>query len=106
MIIAFFAMMAFQDAPIEPATRADLDAVLADYKVAKFDVAIGTDGKLTCTSDRKVASGQLSVQTCLAANSCVMQGKTDRAALTACVDAERGDIAKDYRRDWLKSHPK
>jgi hypothetical protein len=106
MMIALIAFMAFQDAPIEPTTRADLDAVLADYRAAKFDVSIGGDGKLNCVPDRKVASAELSVQTCIAAANCVMTGKREGAALAQCVDAERADIAKDYRRDWLKSHPK
>jgi len=106
MIIALFAMMAFQDAPIEPTTRADLDAVLADYRLAKFDVSLGTDGKLNCTPDRKVASAELSIRTCMAGANCIMTGKRDTAALTQCVDADRADIAKDYRRDWLKSHAK
>ena len=106
MIIALFAMMAFQDAPIEPTTRADLDTVLADYRLAKFDVSLGTDGKLNCTPDRKIASAELSIRTCMAAANCIMTGKRDKAALTQCVDADRADIAKDYRRDWLKSHAK
>ncbi len=106
MIIALFAMMAFQDAPIEPTTRADLDAVLADYRLAKFDVALGADGKLNCTPDRKIASAELSIRTCMAAANCIMAGKRAAPALTQCVDADRADIAKDYRRDWLKSHPK
>lgn len=106
MIIALFAMAALQDAPIEPTTRADLDAVLADYRSAKFDVSLGADGKLHCTPDRKVASAELSIRTCMAAANCIMTGKRDGSALTQCVDADRADIAKDYRRDWLRSHAK
>jgi len=106
MILALLAFVAFQDVPPEPATRAELDVVLADYRAAKFDVSIGADGKLNCVPDRKVASAELSVQTCMAAANCVMTGKRDGATLTQCVDAGRADIAKDYRRDWLKSHSK
>jgi hypothetical protein len=106
MILALLAFAAFQDAPPEPATRAELDAVLADYRAARFDVSIGAEGKLNCTPDRKFASAELSIRTCMAAADCIMSGKRDGAALTECVDASRTNIAKDYRRDWLKSHSK
>jgi hypothetical protein len=106
MILALLAFVAFQDAPPEPATRGELDAVLADYRAAKFDVSIDAAGKLNCTPDRKFASAELSIRTCMAAANCIMSGKRDGMALTECVDADRSDIAKDYRRDWLKSHPK
>ena len=106
MILALLAFVAFQDVPPEPATRAELDAVLADYSAAKFDVSIGADGKLNCAPDRKFASAELSIRTCMAAADCIMSGKRDGAALTQSVDADRVDIAKDFRRDWLESHPK
>jgi hypothetical protein len=106
MIIALFALAAFQDAPVEPATRAELDAVLIQYKAAKFNASIGADGKMTCTSNPKVNSAELSIRTCIVAMTCARQGKSDRTELAKCIDADRAGIAKDYRRDWLKSHGK
>ena len=106
MILALFAFAAFQDAPPEPATRAELDAVLAQYKAAEFTAGVDAAGKFSCKPDRKLDSAQLSIQTCLAASECVMNGQGGASALVDCIDKAKLEIAEDFRSDWLKSYTK
>jgi hypothetical protein len=106
IMMAFLAFAAAQDAPLEPNTRADLEAVLASYKAAEFAVGIDSAGKLSCKPDRKIGSAELSVQTCIAASQCVTNGQDGAVALVRCIDKAKQEIAEDYRRDWLKSHAK
>jgi hypothetical protein len=105
-MMAFLAFAAVQDVPLEPTTRAGLEAVLASYKDAEFAVGIDSAGKLSCKPDRKIGSTELSIQTCIAASQCVTNGQGGAAALVRCVDKAKQEIAEDYRRDWLESHPK
>ena len=86
MIFALLAFAASQSAIPEPATRAELDSVLTRYKAAEFAVGIDAAGKLSCKPDREIGSAQLSIQTCMAASQCVMNGQGGAVALVRCLD--------------------
>jgi hypothetical protein len=98
-------LLAPQESPYEPKTRAELNALSESYTAAQFDVAISANGRVSCNSTPRVNSATLSVQSCIMAANCAEKGERDLKKLVRCIERGKPGLLRAYRRDWLRAHP-